>query len=198
MFFVCVCVRVGSQVLFMTDPIDEYAVQNLAEFDGKKLQSITKENVKFGDEASTDKKREELYSETYKPLVEYLKDTYGSKVEKVTVSSRLSSTPCILTTSQYGYSANMERIMKSQAFADPSRAQHLVSKKTMEINPRHPIIAELLARVSEDKESSTALDTAWLLFDTALLNSGFQMDDPKEFSTRMLHLMQQYVFLAPW
>ncbi len=139
----------------MVDPIDEYAVQNLAEFDGKKLQSITKENVKFGDEAKVDKKREEVYADSFKPLVEYLKETYGSKVEKVAISSRLASTPCILTTSQYGYSANMERIMKSQAFADPSRAQHLLSKKTMEINPRHPIIVELLARVNENKEVRT-------------------------------------------
>lgn len=140
------------EVLFLTDPIDEYAIQNLSQFDGKTLQSITKENVKFGDEVKTDKKRDEVYTENFKPLVTFLTETYGSKVEKVAVSNRLSSSPCILSTSQYGYSANMERIMRAQAFADPSKAQHMVSKKTMEINPRHPIIVELLQRVGDEKD----------------------------------------------
>jgi HSP90 family molecular chaperone len=140
------------EVLLLSDPIDEYAIQNLSEYDGKKLQSITKENVKFGDEGKAEAKRETMYKEQFQPLVDFLTETYGKKVEKVAVSTRLESQPCIISTSQYGYSANMERIMKAQAFADPSRAQYLMSKKTLEINPRHPIVVELLSQVKADSE----------------------------------------------
>lgn len=180
----------GLEVIFLTDPIDEYAIQNLTEFDGKKLQSVTKEGLKFGDEEEVDTKRAELYKDQFKPLTKWMKDTYGDKVEKVSVSARLAATPCIFVTSQYGYSANMERIMQSQAFADNKRTQYLVSKKTMEINPRHPIVVELLKRSEEDPDSEATKDLAWLLHDTALLNSGFPVSDAKDFSARMYRTMQ--------
>merc|ERR1719443_1834088 len=178
------------EVIFLTDPIDEYAIQNLTEFDGKKLQSITKENLKFGDEEEVDKKRAELYTENFKPLTDWMKTVYGDKIEKIIVSNRVVDTPCLLVTSQYGYSANMERIMQSQAFADTKRTQYLVSKKTMEINPRHPIIIELKKRAEETPEDEDTKDLANLLHDTALLNSGFQMEDTKGFATRMYKLFK--------
>merc|ERR1719443_1549647 len=178
------------EVIFLTDPIDEYAIQNLTEFDGKKLQSITKENLKFGDEEEADKKRAELYTENFKPLTDWMKTVYGDKIEKITVSNRVVDTPCLLVTSQYGYSANMERIMQSQAFADTKRSQYLVSKKTMEINPRHPIVIELQKRATESPEDQDTKDLAELLFDTALLNSGFQMEDTKGFAGRMYKLFK--------
>ena len=178
------------EVIFLTDPIDEYAIQNLTEFDGKKLQSITKENLKFGDEGEIDKKRTELYAENLKPLTEWMKNVYGDKVEKISVSNRVVDTPCLLVTSQYGYSANMERIMQSQAFADTKRSQYLVSKKTMEINPRHPIIIELQKRATENPSDEDTKDLAEILYDTALLNSGFQMEDAKSFARRMYKLFQ--------
>jgi len=181
----------GLEVIFLTDPIDEYAIQNLTEFDGKKLQSVTKEGLKFGDEEDVDNKRAELYKDQFKPLTKWMKDTYGEKVEKISVSARLSSTPCIFVTSQYGYSANMERIMQSQAFADNKRTQYLVSKKTMEINPRHPIVVELLKRTAESPDDEATKDLAWLLHDTALLNSGFPVSDAKDFSARMYRTLQQ-------
>merc|ERR1711916_91430 len=178
------------EVIFLTDPIDEYAIQNLTEFDGKKLQSITKENLKFGDEEEVDKKRAELYTENFKPLTDWMKSIYGEKVEKISVSNRIVDTPCLLVTSQYGYSANMERIMQSQAFADTKRSQYLVSKKTMEINPRHPIVIELQKRATENAEDQDTKDLAELLYDTALLNSGFQMEDTKGFASRMYKLFK--------
>merc|ERR1711871_1134508 len=180
----------GLEVLFLTDPIDEYAIQNLTEFDGKKLQSVTKEGLKFGDEEEIDTKRADLYKEQFKPLTKWLKELYSDSVEKITVSSRLHDTPCIFVTSQYGYSANMERIMQSQAFADNKRTQYLVSKKTMEINPRHPIVVELLKRSEESPEDGDTKDLAEILYDTALLNSGFQMEDAKSFARRMYKLFQ--------
>merc|ERR1711991_832584 len=156
------------EVIFLVDPIDEYAIQNLTEFDGKKLQSITKENLKFGDEEEVDKKITELYAENFKPLTDWMKSIYGEKVEKISVSNRIVDTPCLLVTSQYGYSANMERIMQSQAFADTKRTQYLVSKKTMEINPRHPIMIELKKRAEESPDNDDTKDLALLIYDTAL------------------------------
>merc|ERR1712151_1077702 len=169
------CTKRGLEVLFLTDPIDEYAVQNLTEFDGKRLMSVTKEGLKFGgDDDELDAKREKLYKEKFDALTTFLSDTYGDKIEKVAISNRVESTPCILVTSQYGYSANMERIMKSQAFSDTKKSSYLFSKKTMEINPRHPIIIELLNRVTAEGETGEDVkDLALVLLDTALLNSGF-------------------------
>merc|ERR1712178_53931 len=158
------------EVIFLVDPIDEYAIQNLTQFDGKKLQSINTEN--------------------FKGLTEWMKGIYGDKVEKIAVSNRVVDTPCLLVTSQYGYSANMERIMQSQAFADNKRTSYLVSKKTMEIHPRHPIIIELKKRAEENPDSDDTKDLAQLMYDTALLNSGFQMEDATGFASRMYKLFK--------
>jgi len=180
----------GVEVLFLVDPIDEYVTQNLPEYDEKKIVSITKEGVKFGDEDADEKKREEAYKDKFKPLTSYMKELLSTKIEKVVMSSRLETTPAMLVTSQYGYSANMERIMKSQAFSDQQKASFMLSKKTMELNPRHPIVAKLLEKVQLDKESSENKDLAWLIYDTALLNSGFTMEDSSDFAKRMYRLMQ--------
>merc|ERR1712037_778986 len=186
------CKERDLEVLFLTEPIDEYAVQNLTEFDGKRLMSVTKEGLKFGgDEDDLDAKREKLYKEQFDGLTTFLKETYDKTVEKVSISNRLQNTPCVLVTSQYGYSANMERIMKSQAFSDAKKSSYLFSKKTMEINPRHPIIIELNNRVSAEGEVSEEVkDLALVLLDTALLNSGFHMEDSGDFSARMYRVMQ--------
>merc|ERR1712054_6896 len=185
------CKAKDVEVLFLTDPIDEYAVQNLTEFDGKKLQSVTKEGLAFGDEdADLVSKREKIYQENFKPVTEGLKDVFGDAVEKVTISQRIESSPSVMVTSKYGYSANMERIMKAQAFADNKQAQFMVSKKTMEINPRHPIVIELNKLAKEDAKSEKVADLGWLLYDTASSVSGFQLDDPAAFAKRMYRLMQ--------
>merc|ERR1712187_355143 len=186
------CKKAGLEVLFLTEPSDEYAVQNLNEFDGKRLMSVTKEGLKFGgDEDELDAKREKIYKEKFDKLTTFLKDTYGKTIEKVAISNRLQNSPCVLVTSQYGYSANMERIMKSQAFSDAKKSSYLFSKKTMEINPRHPIIIELNNKVSGDDEVSQEVkDLALVLLDTALLNSGFHMEDAGDFSQRMYRVMK--------
>jgi len=182
----------GLEVVYMTEPIDEYAVQNLPEYEGHRLTSATKEGLVLPGEDALAKKREETYTTMFRPLTDYLKHVYGDKVEKVVVSNRLATSPCILVTSQYGYSANMERIMKSQAFGDTSKSAYMVAKKTMEINPRHPLINELRNRADKDTIATDeqAKDIARLLFDTALMNSGFAMDDPKDFAVRMYRLMR--------
>merc|ERR1719421_436894 len=178
------------EVLYLVDPIDEYAIQHVTEYDGKKLQSVSKEGLSFGDsDEKTDKKRLEIYKEKYTPLTDFLKEVYDKKVSKVTVSPRVETTPCILVTSQYGNSANMERIMRSQAFSDPSKSQYLNSQKVMEINPRHPLVVELLNKVETETDSEEIKDIAWLLHDTALLQSGFMQDDIESYSSRMYRTM---------
>merc|ERR1711871_35774 len=179
------------EVLYLVDPIDEYALQHVTEFDGKKLMSVSKEGLKFGDEDERIvKKRDETYKENFKPLTDYLSNLYGDKINKVVVSQRVENTPCVIVTSQFGNSANMERIMRSQAFSDQQKTSYLNSQKTMEINPRHPIVIELNEMIKADAESEIASDSAWLLYDTALLQSGFQQDDVESFSMRMFRTMK--------
>mmetsp|Transcript_1081 Transcript_1081/g.2141 ORF Transcript_1081/g.2141 Transcript_1081/m.2141 type:complete len:766 (+) Transcript_1081:111-2408(+) len=179
----------GIEVLLFDDPIDEYCIQQVPEYETYKLQSLTKEGLKFGDESDLDAKRDQLYKDQFKTLSEWWKNTLSNKLEKVVVSNRVTNSPAILVTGQFGHSANMEKIMKHQAFGS-GRNMMMASKKIMEINPRHPIIDQLNKLVQENEEDQEAVDLANLVFDTALLNSGFDMEEPREFATRMYRLMQ--------
>merc|ERR1711910_152039 len=178
----------GLEVLYMVDPVDEYAVQQLKEFDGKKLKSTTKECLDIDDEDEK-KKLEELKGE-FEPWIKLMKEVLGDKVEKVMVSSRMADSPCVLTTSEYGWSANMERIMKAQALRDNSMTSYMVSKKTMEVNPKHSIMLELKKKAAADKSDKTVKDLIWLLFDTSLLTSGFNLDEPTQFAGRIHRMIK--------
>ncbi|CAE8624903.1 unnamed protein product [Polarella glacialis] len=178
----------GLEVLYMVDPVDEYCVQQLKEFDGKKLKSTTKEGLDIEDEDEK-KKLEELKAE-FEPLTKLMKEVLGDKVEKVMVSGRMADSPCVLTTSEYGWSANMERIMKAQAMRDNSMTSYMVSKKTMEVNPKHSIMSELKKKASADKSDKTVKDLIWLLFDTSLLTSGFNLDEPTQFAGRIHRMIK--------
>merc|ERR1712100_256925 len=178
----------GLEVLYLVDPVDEYAVQQLKEFDGKKLKSVTKEGLDIEDEDEK-KKLEELKAE-FEPLTKLMKEVLGDKVEKVMVSNRMADSPCVLTTSEYGWSANMERTMKAQALRDNSMTSYIVSKKTMEINPKHSIMTELRKKAAADKSDKTVKDLIWLLFDTSLLTSGFSLDEPTQFAGRIHRMIK--------
>jgi len=178
----------GLEVMYMVDPIDEYCVQQLKEYDGKKLISVTKEGLDLEDDA--EKKTLEEQKAEYEGLCKLIKEVLGDKIEKVVVSNRISESPCVLVTSEYGWSANMERIMKAQALRDSSMTSYMVSKKTMELNPEHAIMKELKAKAAADKSDKTVKDLVWLLFDTSLLTSGFNLDEPTQFAGRIHRMIK--------
>merc|ERR1711981_1449422 len=179
----------GIEVLYYTDPIDEYAMPQLTEFKGFQFMGANKENLKFDDDEAEEKKLKKL-SETHKKLTDWLKETLGSKVEKAVISNRLLETPAIIVSSQYGWSTNMERIMKAQTMGNADKSQQMVSQKTLEINPAHPIIRELKSRVEADDKDKDALDIAHTLFDVALIGTGLTPADPTEFSARVQVLLR--------
>jgi molecular chaperone HtpG len=178
----------GYEVIYMVDPIDEYCVQQLKEYDGKKLKSVTKEGLDL--EGEDEKKELEETKAAYEGLCTLMKEVLGDKVEKVLVGTRIQDSPCVLVTSEHGWSANMERIMKAQALRDNSMTSYMVSKKTMEINPKHPIMTELKKKASADKSDKTVKDLVWLLFDTSLLTSGFALDEPTQFAGRIHRMIK--------
>ncbi|KHN76289.1 Heat shock protein HSP 90-alpha [Toxocara canis] len=181
--------RRGFEVVYMTDPIDEYCVQQLKEYDGKKLVSVTKEGLELP-ESEEEKKKFEEDKVKYESLCKVIKDILEKKVEKVAVSNRLVSSPCCIVTSEYGWSANMERIMKAQALRDSSTMGYMAAKKHLEINPDHSVIKALRERVEADKNDKTVKDLVVLLFETALLSSGFSLDDPQLHASRIYRMIK--------
>jgi len=179
----------GYEVLYMVDPIDEYAMQQLKEFDGKKMVSITKEGLQLEDTEEEKKKWEDVKKD-FEPLCKHVKEVLGDKVEKVTVSNRIVHSPCVIVTGEFGWSAYMERIMKAQALRDNSMSTYLISKKTLELNPSHAIVQKLKAKVEADKNDKTVKDLVWLLFETALLVSGFTLEDPSTFASRIHRMIK--------
>ncbi|CAN6812784.1 unnamed protein product [Brassica oleracea] len=179
----------GYEVLYMVDAIDEYAIGQLKEFEGKKLVSATKEGLKLEESEDEKKKKEEL-KEKFEGLCKVIKDVLGDKVEKVIVSDRVVDSPCCLVTGEYGWTANMERIMKAQALRDSSMGGYMSSKKTMEINPENAIMDELRKRAEADKNDKSVKDLVLLLFETALLTSGFSLDEPNTFGSRIHRMLK--------
>ncbi|KAK3280448.1 heat shock protein 90-associated [Cymbomonas tetramitiformis] len=179
----------GLEVLFMVEPLDEYAVQQMKEYDGKKLVCCTKEGLQL-DETEDEKAKKEEEKALFESLCRLMKDILGDKVEKVLVSDRVVDSPCVLVTGEYGWSANMERIMKAQALRDSSMSSYMASKKTLEINPTNAIMQELRKRADADKSDKTVKDLVLLLFETALLTSGFTLDEPNTFGGRIHRMIK--------
>merc|ERR1712180_31981 len=179
----------GLEVVYMTEPIDEYVVQQLKEFDGKNLVSVTKEGLELADDEEEKAKIEEDVKK-FEALCKVMKDILDKKVEKVVVSTRLVSSPCCVVTSQYGWTANMERIMKAQALRDTSTMGYMAAKKHLEINPDHSIIENLRQRAEADKNDKSVKDLVLLLFETSLLSSGFTLEDPAVHARRIHRMIK--------
>jgi molecular chaperone HtpG len=173
----------------MTEPIDEYAIQQVKEFDGKKLKCCSKEGLEF-DETPEEKKLFEEEKASYEGLCKLIKEVLGEKIEKCIISNRINDSPCILVTGEYGWSANMERIMKAQALRDPSMSTYMMSKKTLELNTKHKIIAELKKKSDNNSADKTVRDLIWLIYDTSMLTSGFTLDEPNEFALRIHRMIK--------
>ena len=175
------------EIIFMTDSVDEYTVQHLTEFEGKRLINASREGLKL-EEGDKEKKREDKYKEMFKPLLDYAKDTLGKKVEKVQISKHLVQSPVVVLSADYGWTAQMEKVMKSQAFADQSKFEFMKSKRMFEVNPRHPMIVELNSRLTEKPEGDAELkDMVMSLYLSAVVSAGYQLmpEDAQDFGERV-------------
>ncbi|XP_065199815.1 heat shock protein 83-like [Planococcus citri] len=179
----------GFEVVYMVEPIDEYVVQQMKDYDGKTLVSVTKEGLELP-ESEEEKKKKEEDKAKFENLCKVMKDILDKKVEKVVVSNRMVESPCCIVTSQYGWTANMERIMKAQALRDSSTMGYMAAKKHMEINPDHPIIETLRQKADTDKNDKAVKDLVILLFETSLLSSGFNLEDPQVHATRIYRMIK--------
>jgi molecular chaperone HtpG len=179
----------GFEVVYMVEPIDEYVVQQMKEYDGKQLVSVTKEGLELPEDDDDKKKREEDKAK-FEPLCKVMKDILDKKVEKVVVSNRLVESPCCIVTSQYGWTANMERIMKAQALRDTSTMGYMTAKKHLEINPDHPVMETLRQKAEADKHDKAVKDLVMLLYETALLSSGFTLEDPQVHAARIYRMIK--------
>merc|ERR1711972_1183285 len=196
------------EVLMLTDHLDEPCIQKLADYEGKKFVSIQKADVKL-DETEEEKKRFTKIKDMYKPLTDWWKEKLtdltekgamkdaGVKVEKVEISKRLTESPVVVVTSQFGYSAQQERVMKAQSFQNKDQVQMMSGRKTLEVNPNHPVIVDLLSKVKADKENAAAMDTAQVLFQTALIESGYEIADPSALVNRVYRLMSKELGVDP-
>merc|ERR1712071_336645 len=196
------------EVLMLSDHLDEPCLQKLADYEGKKFVSIQKADVKL-DETEEDKKRFSKIKDLYKPLTDWWKDSLteftekgamkdsGVKVEKVDVSKRLTESPVVVVTSQFGYSAQQEKVMRAQAFQNKDQLGAMSGRKTLEINPNHPVVVDLLAKIKADKSDKAAADTAQVLFQTALIESGYELADASALVNRVYRLMSKELGVDP-
>merc|ERR1712012_987044 len=196
------------EVLMLDDHLDEPCLQKLADYEGKKFVSIQKADVKL-DETEEEKKRFSKVKDMYKPLTDWWKDSLteftekgamkgaGVKIEKVEISKRLTESPVVVVTSQFGYSAQQEKVMKAQAFQNKEQLGMMSGRKTLEVNPNHPVVIDLLSKVKADKEDPAAKDTAQVLFQTALIESGYELADASALVNRVYRLMSKELGVDP-
>merc|ERR1712238_143747 len=196
------------EVLMLSDHLDEPCIQKLADYEGKKFVSIQKADVKL-DETEEEKKRFSKVKDMYKPLTDWWKDKLsdftekgelkdaGVKIEAVSISKRLTDSPVVVVTSQFGYSAQQEKIMKAQAFQNKDQISMMSGRKTLEINPNHAVVVDLLSKIKTDKENAVAIDTAQVLFQTALIESGYEIADPSALVSRVYRLMSKELGVDP-
>merc|ERR1712127_212902 len=196
------------EVLMLSDHLDEPCIQKLADYEGKKFVSIQKADVKL-DETEEEKKKFTKLKDMYKPLSDWWKEMLteltekgamkeaGVKIEKVELSKRLTESPVVVVTSQFGYSAQQEKVMRAQSFQNKDQVNMMSGRKTLEVNPNHPVVADLLSKVKANKDDAAAIDTAQVLFQTALIESGYEIADPSALVNRVYRLMSKELGVDP-
>lgn len=179
----------GYEVLLLDDPIDEFTFQHLTEYEKKKLSNVAKGDFKFPDDDDLERQKFKKLKKMFTPLTDWLKKILSDDLESVRLSQRLVNDPCVIVSSEYGYSPNMERISKAQAYSHSEKAQnpYANSKRVLELNPSHPAIKELFERVKDTPDDETK-ELATLLYEGALINSGYNLKEPVEFSKRFYRL----------
>merc|ERR1712232_1005971 len=194
--------------LMFDDHLDEPCIQKLADYEGKKFVSIQKADVKL-DETEDEKKRFTKIKDMYKPLTDWWKEKLtdytekgamkdaGVKIEKVEISKRLTESPVVVVTSQFGYSAQQEKVMRAQSFQNKDQVSMMSGRKTLEVNPNHPVVVDLLSKVKASKDDAAALDSAQVLFQTALIESGYEIADPSALVNRVYRLMSKELGVDP-
>merc|ERR1719248_270152 len=187
------------EIIFMTDSVDEYTVQHLTEFEGKRLINASREGLKL-DDSDKDKKREDKYKEMFAPLIDFTKETLGKKVEKVQISKHLVQSPVVVLSADYGWTAQMEKVMKSQAFADQSKFEFMKSKRMFEVNPRHPMVVELNSRLQSKPEGDEQItDMVTSLYLSAVVSAGYQLmpEDAQDFAERVGRMVGSGLSVEP-
>ena len=187
-------VKQGYEVLILDDPIDEFTTQHLSEYEKRKVKSISKEDVQVLDNDEVAKKKTQKLKEMYKPLTDWYKNHLGKNVEKVSISNKLVDAPLFIFTSQYGYSAQMEKINKAQAFTNQEKTpSYMLAKKTLELNPSHPVMKKMLNEVKDSEDgtlSEASTEYADLMFQMAILNSGFNVENPMDLTEPLEKLIK--------
>ncbi|VDP98948.1 unnamed protein product [Trichobilharzia regenti] len=189
----------GYEIVYMVDPVDEYMLQSLTEYDKKKLRNVAKGTIEL-DKSEDAKSRKEALQKEFEPLLQWFKDALKEYVDQTTLSERLSNTPCALVANEFGWSGNMERIMSAQAYqrgGDPSTSYYSSMKKVFEINPRHPVMKKLNVLIKSNKDDPTINHTASLLFDVAVLRSGFSVKNPVAFAERVETVVKKSLDIDP-
>jgi len=185
----------GYEILYLTEAVDEYAISALPEFEGKKFQNVAKEGFSIDGDTDAAKARKEAITEKFEPLTKWLgEDSLKDHILRAEVSERLTDSPCALITSKFGWTGNMQKIIQSQTHSktqDMQRDYYLNQKKTLEINPRHPLIKELLRRVEDNPADKTASDMAVMMYNTATLRSGYSLKDTVNFAQQIEAMMRQ-------
>merc|ERR1712096_348877 len=188
-------IKKGYEVLFLTEAVDEYAISALPEFEGKKFQNVAKEGFNIDGDTEAAKARKEAITEKFEPLIKWWgEDALKDHILRAEASERLVETPCALITSKFGWTANMQKIIQSQTHSktqDMQRDYYLNQKKTLEINPRHPLIKELLRRVEDNPADKTAAEMAAMMYNPATLRSGFALKDTVNFAEQIELMMRQ-------
>merc|ERR1719153_2131749 len=185
----------GYEILYLTEAVDEYAISALPEFEGKKFQNVAKEGFSIDGDTDAAKARKEAITEKFEPLTKWLgEDSLKDHILRAEVSERLTDSPCALITSKFGWTGNMQKIIQSQTHSktqDMQRDYYLNQKKTLEINPRHPLIKELLRRVEDNPADATAKDMALMMYNTATLRSGYLLKDTVNFAEHIEKMMRE-------